>query len=67
MLTGLDEHGQKVQTVAEKRGLTPQEHVDEMAADAKKLWKLMDIGYNDFIRTTDERHVKAVQKIVENS
>ena len=65
MLTGLDEHGQKVQTVAEKRGLTPQEHVDEMAADAKKLWKLMDIGYNDFIRTTDERHVKAVQKIVE--
>ena len=45
-----------------KRGLTPQEHVDEMAADAKKLWKLMDIGYNDFIRTTDERHVKAVQK-----
>ena len=65
MLTGLDEHGQKVQTVAEKRGLTPQEHVDEMAADAKKLWKLMDIGYNDFIRPTDERHVKAVQKIVE--
>ena len=65
MLTGLDEHGQKVQTVAEKRGLTPQEHVDEMAAEAKKLWELMDIGYNDFIRTTDERHIKAVQKIVE--
>ena len=65
MLTGLDEHGQKVQNVAEKRGLTPKEHVDEMAADAKKLWELMDIQYDDFIRTTDERHEKAVKKIVE--
>lgn len=65
MLTGLDEHGQKVQTVAEKKGVTPQQHVDEMAEEAKKLWKLMDIGYNDFIRTTDERHCKAVQKIVQ--
>ena len=65
MLTGLDEHGQKIQTVAEKNGLTPQEHVDKMADDAKALWKKMDIGYDDFIRTTDERHVKAVQKIIE--
>ena len=44
MLTGLDEHGQKVQTVAEKKGLTPKQHVDEMADAAKKLWKLMDIN-----------------------
>lgn len=65
MLTGLDEHGQKIQTVAEKNGLTPQEHVDNMAEAAKELWKLMDISYNKFIRTTDDYHCKAVQKIVE--
>lgn len=64
-LTGLDEHGQKIQTVAENRNMTPQEHVDEMAEAAKKLWKEMDISYNDFIRTTEERHEKAVDKIVE--
>ena len=64
MLTGLDEHGQKIQTVAEKRGLTPKEHVDEMAENAKELWKLMDIDYNDFIRTTEPRHINAVQKMV---
>ena len=63
MLTGLDEHGQKIQTVAEKQGKEPQEYVDEMAEKAKELWKLMDIEYDDFIRTTDERHVKTVQKI----
>ena len=65
LLTGLDEHGQKIQTVAQKRGLTPQEHVDEMAESAKKLWAEMDISYNDFIRTTEERHEKIVDKIVE--
>lgn len=64
-LTGLDEHGQKIQTVAEKRGLTPQAHVDEMAEACKKLWKQMDISYDDFIRTTEERHEKAVDKIVQ--
>ena len=64
LLTGLDEHGQKIQTTAEKKGLTPQQHVDEMADYATKLWKLMDIEYDDFIRTTEERHIKAVQKIV---
>ena len=63
-LTGLDEHGQKIQTVAEKRGLTPKEHVDDMAEKALKLWGLMDIRYDGFIRTTDEKHCKAVQKIV---
>ena len=65
MLTGLDEHGQKIQEVAKKRGLEPQEHVDDMANKALELWKLMDIEYNDFIRTTEERHKKIVQKVVE--
>lgn len=64
MLTGLDEHGQKVEEVAKSRGVTPKQHVDEMADDAKKLWKLMDMQNDDFIRTTDERHEKAVEKIV---
>ena len=62
-LTGLDEHGQKIQTVAEKRGLTPQEHVDEMSEDAKRLWNLLEIDYNDFIRTTEPRHEKMVEEI----
>lgn len=63
MLTGLDEHGQKIQEVAEKNGKTPQEHVDDMADMAKKLWKYMDIAYDDFIRTTEERHTKVVEAI----
>lgn len=63
MLTGLDEHGQKIQEVALSRGKTPQEHVDEMAENAKKLWAKMKIEYNDFIRTTDERHEKVVEQI----
>lgn len=63
MLTGADEHGQKIQTVAQKNGMTPQEHVDKMAEDAKKLWEKMNIGYNDFIRTTSDKHKKVVQKI----
>lgn len=64
MLTGLDEHGQKIETVAQKEGMKPQEYVDMMAEKSKGLWKLMDIQNNDFIRTTDERHYNAVQKIV---
>ena len=65
MLTGTDEHGQKIQTVAEKNGKTPQEHVDEMAAQAKELWKKMDIQYDYFIRTTEPKHKEVVQKIFE--
>ena len=65
MLTGLDEHGQKIQTVAENNNLTPQEHVDKMAEAALKLWKQMDIKYDKFIRTTDDYHMSAVSKIVE--
>ena len=63
LLTGTDEHGQKIQTVAQKRGKTPQEHVDEMTEDAKELWKKMNVEYDDFIRTTEERHTKIVQQI----
>lgn len=65
MLTGLDEHGQKIQTVAENRGMTPQAYVDEMATNAQKLWHKMELQYDDFIRTTEERHEKAVEKIIE--
>ena len=65
LLTGLDEHGQKIEEVAKKKGLTPQEHVDQMAEEAQKLWKFMNIEYDDFIRTTEERHEKVVDKIVE--
>ena len=63
MLTGLDEHGQKIEEVAKSNGKTPQEHVDYMALESKKLWQKMDIEYDDFIRTTEERHVKIVEKI----
>ena len=63
MLTGLDEHGQKIQTVAEQAGKTPQEHVDEIAKLAKILWEKMDIHYDDFIRTTEQRHTKIVEEI----
>lgn len=63
LLTGMDEHGQKIQDVAIEKGMTPQEHVDEMAGRAKKLWKLMKIDYDDFIRTTEPRHTKIVEKV----
>ncbi len=63
MLTGLDEHGQKIQEVAISRGKTPQEHVDEMAKAAKELWAKMKLEYDDFIRTTDPRHEKVVEQI----
>ena len=63
MLTGLDEHGQKIQEVAMKNGKEPLEYVDEMAEHAKRLWKLMDIQYDDFIRTTEKRHTDSVEKL----
>ena len=63
MLTGMDEHGQKVQEVAKSKNMTPQEHVDEMASLAKALWAKMDINYDDFIRTTESRHEKVVEDI----
>ena len=64
-LTGTDEHGQKIQRIAEEKGITPKEHVDEVVAGIKDLWEMMNISYDKFIRTTDDYHVKAVQKIVE--
>ena len=60
-LTGTDEHGQKIERKAQAAGVTPQEYVDRIVAGIKDLWKLMDVDYDDFIRTTDERHVKGVQ------
>ena len=62
-LTGTDEHGQKIERKAQAKGVTPQAYVDEIVRGIKELWKLMDVDYDDFIRTSDERHVKAVQKI----
>lgn len=62
-LTGTDEHGQKIEEKAKAAGITPKQYVDHVVAGIKDLWKLMDISYDKFIRTTDESHEKAVQKI----
>ncbi len=62
-LTGTDEHGQKIELKAKEAGVTPKQFVDKIIAETKDLWKLMNIEYDDFIRTTDERHEKVVQKI----
>ena len=64
-LTGTDEHGEKIQKKANEAGVTPKEYVDKIVANAKDLWKNLDISYDKFIRTTDEEHVKCVQKIFE--
>lgn len=62
-LTGTDEHGQKIERIAKEEGVSPKEYVDNIVDGIKKLWKLMKITNDKFIRTTDEEHVKAVQKI----
>ena len=62
-LTGTDEHGQKIQKKAQEKGVTPKEYVDEIVAGIKELWEKLEISYNDFIRTTEERHKKVVEKI----
>ncbi|MGG5463205.1 methionine--tRNA ligase [Clostridium sp. B9] len=62
-LTGTDEHGQKIERIANEKGITPKEHVDEIVAGIKDLWGMMNISYDKFIRTTDDYHVKAVQEI----
>ncbi|WP_302545565.1 methionine--tRNA ligase [Streptococcus vestibularis] len=64
-LTGLDEHGQKIQQKAEEAGITPQEYVDGMAVGVKDLWQLLDISYDKFIRTTDDYHEKVVAQVFE--
>lgn len=62
-LTGTDEHGQKIERRAQEAGKDPQTFVDEIVVWIKNLWEILDISYDDFIRTTEERHVKSVQKI----
>ena len=62
-LTGTDEHGQKIQRAAKEAGVTPKQYVDGLVEDLKRLWERLDITYDKFIRTTDEYHEKAVQKI----
>lgn len=62
-LTGTDEHGQKIETLAKEKGVTPQAYVDNIVDGIKKLWETMEISYDDFIRTTEPRHIKRVQAI----
>ncbi len=62
-LTGTDEHGQKIQDKAADKGVTPKAYVDEIVAGVKDLWKLLNISYDRFIRTTDEYHMESCQKI----
>lgn len=62
-VTGTDEHGQKIQDAAKKSGVSPKHYVDDIVGDIKKLWKMLDIDYDKFIRSTDENHEKVIQKI----
>ncbi len=62
-LTGTDEHGQKIQDKATEKGVTPKAYVDEIVGNINKLWEVMEISYDDFIRTTEPRHIKRVQNI----
>ena len=64
-MTGTDEHGQKIEEKAKAKGMTPKEYVDDFVIRAKDLWKILKISYDKYMRTTDEDHVKAVQKIFE--
>ena len=63
-LTGTDEHGQKVADAAKKFGKTPQEHVDSMVEPFRALWEKLDIQFDDFIRTTEERHTSVVKAVL---
>jgi methionyl-tRNA synthetase len=62
-LTGTDEHGQKIETIAKEKGVSPQAYVDEVVDGIVKLWETMEISYDDFIRTTEPRHVERVQAL----
>ncbi len=62
-LTGTDEHGQKIEAKAKEAGLAPQAYVDNIVAGIKELWKLMEISYDRFIRTTDDYHVESIQNM----
>ena len=63
LCTGTDEHGQKIENLANEAGITPQAYVDNVAAEIRRIWDLMDVKYDHFIRTTDDYHVDAVKKI----
>ena len=63
--TGTDEHGQKIQLKAEAAGITPQQHVDNISNSIKETYKLVDVEYDHFVRTTDDYHVKEVAKVFE--
>ena len=65
-LTGMDEHGVKIQKKAEEEKKNPREFVDEISGGFKKLWKELDIEYDGFIRTTDKNHKEVVQKVLQN-
>lgn len=65
-LTGTDEHGQKVQQAAEKNGVSPQEHCELYATRFQELWSYFNLSYDDFIRTTEDRHVKVVQHVLQD-
>ena len=62
-LTGTDEHGQKIEEYAKNAGVTPKEYVDKVSGEIKDICRILNISYNHFIRTTDDYHEKAVQKI----
>ena len=64
LLTGTDEHGQKVQQAAEKRGVEPNVHVDEFVQRYEKIWEKLNIDYSDFIRTTEKRHTDRVKDLL---
>ena len=64
-LTGTDEHGQKIQRIAAENGATPKEYVDKIVEGILKLWSLMQVSYDGFIRTTDPAHERVVQRIFE--
>jgi methionyl-tRNA synthetase len=64
-LTGTDEHGQKIERAAREAGLDSKNFCDKMVLKFEKLWKDLDISYNDFIRTTEERHIMVVKRVLE--
>ena len=61
--TGTDEHGEKIELKAKEKGVTPQEYVDEVAKEIKRIWDVMNTSYDKFVRTTDPNHERIVQKI----
>ena len=62
-ITGTDEHGQKIEKIALENNVKPQQYVDKVVERIKKLWETMDVSYNQFIRTTDQEHIKTIQGI----